>query len=83
MTYSPRHVLTPAARAILVQLRAEIVRAGWCATARRTGYDRSALARAFPAAVPMPSSTKCPNLATVADVAQALGFDLVLRRKAG
>jgi DNA-binding phage protein len=72
MTYRRRAQLSPDARAICAVLRAEIIRAGWSATARLANIGRASLHRAFPA----DPGKSAPSFATVADVARALGLEL-------
>jgi DNA-binding phage protein len=73
--------LTPDAQAVRARLRREIVRTGWTETARRTGYARGALHRAFAGA---PGRQQSVSFNMIAGVAQALGFDLrVTPRAAG
>lgn len=75
--YKPRLDLTPDARRLCDALRAEIVVAGWSATARRAGVDRMALHRAFPPV----RRGRNPSFPMVAEVARSLGFELTLTRK--
>jgi DNA-binding phage protein len=58
------------------QVREAIVRVGWSETARRSGYDRCNLHRAF-----RKNSRTVPNLATIVDVAEAVGLKIEVRER--
>lgn len=76
--YAPRSAMTVDGLAIFALLRVEIVRVGWSETARRCGIDRTALHRAFrdkPA-------TRSPHFGTIMAVADALGLEFTVRRRA-
>lgn len=63
--------------AICGELRAEIVRVGWSATARLTGVDRTVLHRAFP----VDRKHRGCHFETVCLVAEKLGFELFMGRR--
>lgn len=66
--------MTPDGQAVCAQLRAEMIRTGWCEMGRRTGFDRTSLMRAFKGSTPR----NFPHFTTVCCVAEALGLKVVL-----
>jgi DNA-binding phage protein len=72
-----RRALTADAQVICARLRTEIIRTGWSETARRSGVERAALHRAF-----MGGGKRVPSFQTIASVAQALGLEFSLQRRA-
>jgi DNA-binding phage protein len=68
--------LTADGRAMLDLLGAEIARVGWSETARRSGVCRINLHRTFGPT----RSVRAPNLATLCAIAEALGFELTVRK---
>lgn len=72
--YRPRVQRTADVERLCAELKEEIGCVGWSETARRAGVDRTALHRAFS------GRRNTANLTTIAAVANALGFHLVLAR---
>lgn len=66
--------MTPDGRAICDELRAAAKALGWCQTGRLTGRDRTALYRAFTGR----PNGHGPSFQTITEVAEALGYRLVL-----
>lgn len=77
MKSAGRPALTEDGRAICALVRSEIVRVGWSEIARRSGMDRTALHRAFP-----PKGDRNPSFRTMTSVADAVGLEFTVRRKA-
>lgn len=62
--------MTSDARSIVAMLGAEVERMGWSEAARRSGMRRETLHRIFG------KRSTCPNLRTIACVAEAVGVQL-------
>lgn len=73
--------MTGDGQAVCDQLRVAIVRTGWSATARLTGIDRTVLHRAFPDPRRIGRRARVPSFMTLALVADALGFRLVVTER--